>query len=93
MTDTVDTTGRTERLDRMKAGRREKRAELGADRDITPEAKNRRLNELEKEHAEKFAAESGRIMGDLDREIEAAYRRAHAPRKPSRDSRASSPGR
>ncbi len=82
--DTAGTT-RTKRLNAMKAAHREKVAAVRADEDLTPEAKSRRLAELERDFREGFDAEAARVTGRLDRQVEAAYRKVHAPRSASED--------
>ena len=81
--DTPDTSKRTADLNAMRAAHREKVAAVQADEDLTPEAKSRRMGELERDFREGFDAEAENVTGKLDREIEAAYKRAHGPEKPS----------
>lgn len=83
-----DTSKRTKRLDSLRAEHREKVATVRADEDLTPDARQRRAQDLDQEFRVAASEESGRIMRELDQEIEAAYRRAHAPKKPSSDPQA-----
>ena len=83
-----DTGKRTAKLDAMRAEYLERKTELMGDEDLTPEAKNRYLQELERDFREGFDAEAERVTGRLDREIEDAYRKAHGPEKPSPDAQA-----
>ncbi len=78
-----DTSARTKRLDAMRAEYNDEKAALMADEDLTPEAKSRRLMEVELGFDAAFREESGRIMERLDADIERAYKRAHGPEKPS----------
>ena len=78
-----DTSKRTAELGAMRSAHREKVAAVQADEDLTPEAKSRRLAELEHGFAESFDAEAARVTERLDRDVENAYKRAHGPEKPS----------
>ena len=80
-----DASARTRELAAMRAAHREKVAAVRADEDLTPEAKARRLRELERDFREAFDAEAENVTGKLDREIERAYRKVHAPRPASED--------
>ncbi len=78
----MDTSERTKQLDQMKASHREEVAAVRADGDLTQDAQNRRLTELERGFNEAFDEETLRVMAGIDAEIEAAYRKAHgAPEK------------
>ena len=81
--DNAPDTTRTKKLAAMRAELLEKRAALQADGDLTPEAKNRRLNELERDYSERREAEAARVTAGLDADIERAYKRAHGPEKSS----------
>ena len=72
-------TTRTQRLRAMRAEHLEKRAALQADEDLTPEAKSRRLQDLERDYSERREAEAARITASLDADIERADRKAHGP--------------
>ena len=86
--DAPDTGKRTADLNAMRAAHREKLAAVRADEDLTPEARNRRLSELERDFREGFDAEAARVTERLDRDVENAYRKAHGPEKPSSDPQA-----
>ena len=77
-------TTRTKKLAALRAELLEKRTALQADGDLTPEARNRRLQELERDYSERREAEAARITAGLDADIE----RAHGPEKPSSDPQA-----
>ncbi len=70
---------RTEKLDGLKAKHRERVAAIRADRDLTYEARERRI----KEEGEKYYAarreEEERVTAALRQELEGAYRAAHGP--------------
>lgn len=70
---------RTEKLDEMKARHRKRVAEIRADGDLTPEARERRVREETQRHDDARRAEEERVAGKLRSEIEDAYRRAHGP--------------
>ena len=81
-------TTRTKKLAAMRAEHLEKRAALLADQDITDEARNRRLAELERDYSDRREAEAARVTAGLDADIERAYKRAHGPEEPSSDPQA-----
>ena len=83
-----DTGKRTAKLDAMRAEYLERKTELMGDEDLTPEAKTRYLQELERDYSERREAEAARITAGLDADIERAYKRAHGPEKPSSDPQA-----
>ena len=84
----TENTTRTKKLAAMRVEHLEKRAALQADEDLTPEARNRRLVELERDYSERREAEAARVTAGLDADIERAYRKAHGPEKPSSDPQA-----
>ncbi len=70
---------RTEKLNELKAAHREKVARIRADRDITLEARERRVREETQKFDAVRRAEEDSISHALDAEIERAYRAAHGP--------------
>ncbi len=78
---------RTEKLNELKAKHRERVAQIRADKDLTYEARERRVREEgEKYHAARKAEEE-RVTAALRDDIEGAYRKAHGP-DPSLDAAA-----
>ena len=76
---------RTGKLDRLRETFQRRRAELLGNRDLTAEARTRQLRELERGYEEAFEEETRLVMEELDKEIEAAYKKAYGPpAKPSR---------
>ena len=61
-----------------------RRAELLANEDLTQEARSKRVRELEADYEAAYAEETAEILGRLDGEIEAAFRRAYGAKKPPR---------
>ncbi|MDP9487456.1 MAG: hypothetical protein M3Q49_17010 [Actinomycetota bacterium] len=70
---------RTEKLAAMKAKHRERVAAIRADKDLTHEARERRVKEEGAKHHEEVRAEEERITSALRDDIEGAYRKAHGP--------------
>ncbi len=70
---------RTEKLDGLKAKHRERVAAIRADKDLTYEARERRIKEEGQKYAEARRVEEERVTAALRGEIEGAYRKAHGP--------------
>lgn len=70
---------RTKKLVEMEAEHRKKVAEVRADKDLTYEARERRVKELGDKHYAARRVEEDQVRESLANEIEAAYRRAHGP--------------
>lgn len=70
---------RTQKLTEMKTRHREKVARIRGDRDITLEARERRIREETAAHNAAIRAEEERVSVALNNEVESAYRKAHGP--------------
>lgn len=70
---------RTKKLAEMDAKHRRRVAEIRADKDLTYEARERRVREEADKHYAARREEEARVRDSLDGEIERAYRKAYGP--------------